>query len=245
VTTEEEFVASHVVYPVRLGTFPNAEYSHFVLNTRVGEKFDAGLLSYLIRADEALLVVDTGFCRPPEGMGPLGDAKAAYAAKLAELGRTFDDVTHIVLTHLHWDHMQCNHLFPNAKIFVQRQEVAAAAAPVYPLYYEHEDIGRMIAEDGGRLVFLDGDEAIVPGVTAVFAGGHTLGSQLVYVATSEGTAVISGDVLNVYENLETRSVKEVDVVAWVRAVARIKKDADVVLPMHDLRVLDKHPVVGA
>lgn len=236
---------NHVVYPVHLGTFHNAEYSHFVLNTRFGEKFNAASLSYLIQADDALLVVDTGSRQPPEGTDLRGDAKAAYAATFEQLGRSFDDVTHIVLTHLHWDHMQLNHLFPKAKILVQRQEVAAAAAPVYPLYYEHKDIGRMIADDGGRLIFLDGDEDIVPGVTAVFAGGHTLGSQMVYVATSEGTAVISGDVLNLYENLETRSVKEVDVVAWVHAVNRIKKDADVILPMHDLAVLEKHPVVGA
>jgi len=236
---------NHVVYPVHLGTFHNAEYSHFVLNTRFGERIDVASLSYLIQGADALLVVDTGFRQPPEGTDLRGNATAAYAAAFEQLGRSFDDVTHIVLTHLHWDHMQLNHLFPKAQIFVQRREVEVAAAPVYPLYYNHVDIGHMIAEDGGRLAFLDGDEEIVPGVPAVLAGGHTLGSQMVYVTTSEGMAVISGDVLNLYENLETRSVKEVDVVAWVHAVNRIKRDADVILPMHDLAVLEKHPVVGA
>lgn len=102
---------NHVVCPVHLGTFHNAEYSHFVLNTRFGEKFDAASLSYLIRGEETLLVVDTGFRRPPEGTDLRGDAEAAYAAKLAELGQSFDDVTHIVLTHLHWDHMRVSRAF--------------------------------------------------------------------------------------------------------------------------------------
>lgn len=238
----------YVIHPIKLGTVKNVDWSHNVLNTRFGEKMDAAFLSYLIVSKDALMVVDTGHRHLTYTRGDTmnieGEAEDGYQEKFKELGFSFDQVTHILLTHLHWDHMENNHLFPNAKIYVQRKEVETAAAPIYPLYYERADIARLIGEDGERLVFLDGDTEILPGVKAVFVGGHTLGSQLIYVNTSEGTAIITGDVCNVYENLEVRSVKEVDVIAWVRAIEKIKRDADIVLPMHDPRVLVQHPVLG-
>ncbi|NIA13000.1 MAG: MBL fold metallo-hydrolase [Nitrospiraceae bacterium] len=237
-------MAGYVIHPVKLGTFHNVDYSHQVLNTRFGEKIDTAVLSYIVVGENALLVVDTGFRATQDNFDLEGDAEQAFRDKFAELGLELENVTHIVLTHLHWDHMQLNHLFPNATVYVQRREMEVAAAPVYPLYYNHQDIARLLAEDGDRLVFLDGDTEILPGIKAAFAGGHTLGSQMLYVNTSEGTAVITGDVLNLYANLDERSPKEVDVVGWVRAVERIKRDADVILPMHDLEVFERHPVVG-
>jgi glyoxylase-like metal-dependent hydrolase (beta-lactamase superfamily II) len=209
---------------------------------------DAAFMSYIIAGPNSLMVVDTGHrllkYTNGDNMNIEGNAEEAYNSKFQSLGFSFDQVTHIILTHLHWDHMENNHLFPNAKILVQRREVEVAAAPVYPLYYERADIAKLIGEEGSRLVFLDGDTEIVSGVRALLVGGHTLGSQLVSVDTSEGIAIVTGDICNVYENLEVRSVKEVDVIAWVHAIDRIKKEAQIVLPMHDPRVLTRYPVVG-
>ena len=243
---------THVIYPTLLSLAHNVDYSRFVLFKGIGEKVDeAFALSYLIVGPNTLMVVDTGF-RTEEynnrWIDPTmiieGNPEQAFRDKFAELNLKFDEVTHILHTHLHWDHVQLDHLFPNAKIYVQRREMEVAAAPVWPMFYNHEDIGRLLLEDGERLVFLDGDSEIVPGVKAVFAGGHTLGDQMIYVNTTEGNAVITGDILNIYANLERRSPKEVDVPAWVRAIQKIKRDADIILPGHDPQVLKKHPVVG-
>jgi len=64
------------------------------------------------------------------------------------------------------------------------------------------------------------------------------------VNTKEGNVVMTGDICNVYENLEIRSVKEMDVIAWVKAIQKVKLLADIVLPQHDLRVFDKHIAIG-
>jgi glyoxylase-like metal-dependent hydrolase (beta-lactamase superfamily II) len=237
-------VEKHIIYPVRLATFRGIDYSHQVLNQRFGEKIDTAVLSFLIAGKNSLMVVDTGFRTAKGDFHMEGSCEESYREKFEALGRTYDQVTHVLLTHLHWDHMELNGLFPMAKIYVQRREVEVAAAPVYPLYYERADIARLIGEEGDRLVFLDGDAEVVPGVKAVFAGGHTLGSQMIFVSTSAGNAVITGDIMNLYANLEERSVKEVDVIAWVRAIDRIKREADVILPSHDLAVLERYPVVG-
>lgn len=151
-----------------------------------------------------------------------------------------------MLSHLHWDHVQNCDLFPNARIYIQRMEMAYAAAPIDPTYYESADIAGLIGNYSGRIVYLDGadgDEVISPNVKLVLMGGHSPGSQVAYVETSRGRAILTGDICNVYENLETRSVKEVDVLKWTKAVKKIKKDADIVLPQHELRVLEDYPCI--
>ncbi len=240
----------YVIYPIQLG-YAEPDRSFMLIDTDYGKKMPCIVLSYLIVGQNELMVVDTGqtvkkFTDLEESGGPgiEGDPEDAFRVKFKELGFSFNDVTHILLTHLHWDHVGNIHLFPEAKIFVQRREVETAAAPFYPQFYRPYDIGNMISNDSHRLVFLDGDTKITAGVKAVFAGGHTLGSQLIYVNTSEGNVIITGDVVNVYENLETRSVKELDVPGWVRAVNKIKRDADIILPMHDPEVLIRYPAVG-
>jgi len=237
-----------IVYPIKLAKVKNVDYSHNVLNTRFGEKMDAAFLSYLIVAEDSLMVVDTGHTvlsyTKGDNMNIEGDAQEAYKAKFDELGFSFDEVTHIILTHMHWDHMQNNHLFQNANIYVQRKEVEYAAAPLYPLYYERGDVAKLIGEDGDRVVFLDGDTDLVPGVKTKLVGGHTPGSQVVFIDTSDGVAIITGDICNVYENLETRSVKEMDVLSWVRAIDMIKKYGDIILPMHEPRVIEDYPKIG-
>lgn len=236
------------IYPIQLGVDDNTDWSHCLINTRFGEKMTGAFLSYLIMGKKEIMIVDTGFrtnvYTKGHQMSIEGNAEQAYTETFNKLGVSFNQVTHILLTHLHWDHMENNHLFPKAKIYVQRREIETAAAPFYPLYYEPQDIGHLISDESDRLVFLDGDIEITPGVKAVFGGGHTLGSQMIYVNTSEGNAIITGDIVNIYQNLEIRSVKELDVVGWVKAIKKIKHDADIILPMHDPEVLKRHPVVG-
>lgn len=235
------------VYPVKLATCVQVDFSHNVLNTRFGEKIDTAMLSYIIRDGDNLIVFDTG----PKIMNYSngldldldGNPVEAFQQKFAELQLKFEDVTHVVLSHLHWDHVQNCDLFPNANIFIQRAEMAFAAAPIYPLYYEVSDIANLLGNFSDKLVFLDGDYPLTDNVKLVLLGGHSVGSQGAFIQTSRGTVVLTGDVCNVYENLEVRSVKEIDVVAWVNAIKRIKEEGDIILPQHEPRVITDYPFI--
>ena len=153
-------------------------------------------------------------------------------------------VKKVIVTHLHWDHCWNLEKLPNAEIFVQRKELASAVAP-YP--YERIHFGYM---GGGpcanppflrtinRMVALDGEEEIVPGVRVIPTPGHTHGSQSVLVDTAEGTYALIGDLCNIELAFEEGyppglfcSCKD-----WYESYRRLKKENLAgVITFHDPR----------
>lgn len=238
------------VYPVKLATVMDCDYSHNVMNTRFGEKLDTAILSFIILDGDDVIVFDTGHKIQDYSKGfeisVRGNVKENFEKKLSELGLTFEDVNHVALSHLHWDHIENCDLFPNAKIYIQRKEMAYAAAPIDPLYYEPDDIADLIGNYSDKIVYLDGedgDEYISPNVKLVLLGGHSVGSQVAHITTSRGVVVLTGDICNVYENFETRSVKEIDVIQWNKAMKWIKREADIILPQHEPRIIEDYPCI--
>jgi glyoxylase-like metal-dependent hydrolase (beta-lactamase superfamily II) len=234
------------IYPVKLGVFYGTDYSHNVLNKNFGVKVDNSSASFIVIDNGEIIVVDTGFKIDPENPASAnlkGNTADAFKEKFESLNIDFNDVTKIILTHLHWDHCANNELFPNARIFVQRAEMEYAAAPIDPLYYDFKLTGLLLHDCGHRITFVDGDMQITENVGVSLVVGHTLGSQCVIVKIRNETVIITGDLCNVYENLETRSPKEIDCLAWRKSIDKIKAIGTIFLPAHDLTVFDKYPVI--
>jgi glyoxylase-like metal-dependent hydrolase (beta-lactamase superfamily II) len=115
-----------------------------------------------------------------------------------------EEVDHVFLTHLHFDH--CGALttyngsalrptFPRARHFVQRREYEALLNPdprSRPTY-RAENIEAV--RDAGLLELLDGDGEPVPGFEMRLTPGHTAGHQVVLVHSSAGTAAFMGDLV--------------------------------------------------
>ena len=122
---------------------------------------------------------------------------------LEEIGVARDDVSDIVLSHAHFDHMGSIAEFPRARLFIQKQEYlswmeAFALPPRFGFLTAvvHPDDLRAAydASIEHRLTLLDGDvDNVLPGIHARFGPGHTLGQQFVIVQTGRGRVVVSGD----------------------------------------------------
>ena len=158
----------------------------------------------LIRARGALVLVDTG-------IGRKQDAKFQdmykvehtnhLVASLEKAGWRPEEVTHVVNTHLHFDHSGGNTkrvesgrstdrlvpAFPNAKYYIQRREWEAATRPDMRSRASYLQENFIPIQEAGQLELLDGDKEVAPGVTVVLTGGHTNGHQLV-ILEAEGTA---------------------------------------------------------
>lgn len=204
----------------------------------------------------AVVLVDTGFT--PETAAARGsrDYLQSPMATLAALGVPVERVEHVVLTHLHYDHVGHVSDFPAARLLLQREEYEFWVGPMagrgeYPHLHEPADLEYLAtALRAGRLTLLDGDCTVVPGVTAHKVGGHTPGLQVVRVRTARGNVVLASDASHFYENIEQdRPYSLVDhLPSMYHAFDRVRALADddaLVVPGHDPLVLKRFPAVSA
>jgi glyoxylase-like metal-dependent hydrolase (beta-lactamase superfamily II) len=150
----------------------------------------------------------------------------------------------VVITHLHYDHVGNFDLFPAATFHLQDREMQYAtgrhmAQPVFSGAFDVEDVVGMVRNTyAGRVRFHDGDAEIAPGVSLHYIGGHTMGLQVVRVATRRGWLVLASDASHFYANMEqVRPFPIVFSVAdMVEGYARLRALADSpahIIPGHD------------
>lgn len=163
---------------------------------------------WVLRSGEKIILVDCG----TENEDMLKKWKIARYKRpvdiLLEIGIKPEDVTDVVLTHLHWDHAGSLKRFKNAKVWLQEKEWDWAQKIVdedhrYSSGVSYDDVravGEVAKEN--RLNLLNGDAEIYKGVHAVSGGCHTIGFQWVWVETLAGNIVIASDAAYLYKNLE-------------------------------------------
>ncbi len=206
---------------------------------------------WLIRGEGREIVVDTGFSAataarrqrdhlrcPTEGLRLLkAEAKA---------------IKDVVITHLHYDHVGNFDLFPAATFHLQDLEMNYAtgrhmAQPVFRGAFDVEDVVGMVRNTyAGRVKFHDGDATIAPGVSLHLIGGHTMGLQVVRVATRRGWVVLASDASLFYANMEQGRPFPIvfNVADMVEGYARLRDLADSpahIIPGHDPMVLERYP----
>lgn len=138
---------------------------------------------------------------------------------------TPEDITHVVLTHLHYDHSAGSSFtdssattkstFPNAKYYFQEREWEYALDQLESekrsrgAGYQLDDLYRLVADD--RVKFLTEDfTELVAGVKVLWTGGHTPGHQVVRIEDSGKTAYYLGDLLPGENHLNQYSMRQMD-----------------------------------
>ncbi len=185
-------------------------------------------------AARCLLAVDEGSRRRivvDAGMGLRWDPKRVemYAierpggglcAELRRNGVEPEEVTDVVLTHLHFDHAggacvpgeggALQLAFPNATWHLQRGAWQWAHAPT------ERDRGSFRGEDfdllahSGRLHLLEGDAELFPDVELILSEGHTVGQQLPRFHGGDTHLTFCGDVIPTHAHLRTSWVMGYD-----------------------------------
>lgn len=160
--------------------------------------------SYLIAHPKGRVLFDSGM-NPRARVDPvgyMGEQGAKYATfhfgedeqiakRLEALELDPRDVTHLVNSHLHYDHCGGNAQLPNAEVIVQAREWEhAKALPDDDAGYRKLDFdtGQGVRRISGELdLFGDGT------VTCFPTYGHTPGHQSLRVRTARGQFVLCGD----------------------------------------------------
>src|SRR5262245_23016700 len=229
---------------------------HFYLaEARPTEPYPIDYFVWAAVSPEATVVVDAGFT--PETAKRRGNREYLQSPMdtLRQLGVEAGAVEHLVITHLHYDHVGHVRDFPAARVLVQRSEYEFWTGPFvmrgeYGHLHEGEDfayVGEVVA--AGRLRLIDGDCASVPGVALHPVGGHTQGLQVVRVTTAAGHVVVASDASHFYENIGSdRPYSIVDLLpSMYRAFDRLREMADaeeLIIPGHDPAVLKRFPAAA-
>jgi len=214
-------MANHSIWVLEFAFAPQAPKGNFLYGAYNEGSIPLSYAYVLIKGGDFLAMVDVGYdhVRYGEILAHKSGIKTwrPPADVLARCGFSPQDVTHVFITHAHYDHMGGIGFFPNATFFIQERELSkwiwamslarrfrwfmAATDPADILHAV--DLGRQ-----GRLRCVNGVmEDVLPGVDLYPAyDTHTPGSQYVLVrndgkrATNDGW-VLAGDIIYQIENL--------------------------------------------
>ena len=182
--------------PLWVKTNPSDEANRITLATR----------NLLLISNSKKILVDTG-------MGNDWDSKSreiyqinqnenSIDKSLKQLNLTKDDISDVILTHLHFDHTGGSLIsengkyvpaFPNAKYYVQKQNYNWGMNP------SDRDRGSYIKDkfhplmEFGILNLLDGNDYFDDEIEFIIVNGHTFGQQLLKISDSSETLIYCAD----------------------------------------------------
>lgn len=161
---------------------------------------------WLIGNDQSVVLLDCGYDRERgERRGRQQDQDPIELLARFDVSPT--DVDHVIISHMHFDHIGNVTQFPDAEFSVARAELHFwtdyGHHPAVALATESEEV-RAIQQlqREGRLHLVDESAEPLPGIKLQRVGGHTPGSIITEVATANGKVVLASDVLHFYEEME-------------------------------------------
>jgi len=154
----------------------------------------SAILAFLLQSPEATILIDAG-----RGNGEVGKS-------LKKTGLAPEDITMVILTHLHGDHVgglmaDGHRAFPQARIRLSREEndfwLSAANMEKFPERKENFELVHQILPAYGDAVssFEFGSE-VAPGLVAVPAVGHTPGHTAYLLDTGKEKILFWGDLVH-------------------------------------------------
>lgn len=159
----------------------------------------------LLRDGVRTVLVETGF-----GDKWLDKEREIYSLErrtvvdaLGEIGVSPAEITHVIVTHLHFDHAAgltrawadgtILPTFDNAEILVQRLEWEDALANKSTMSRTY--LRSHLDPIADRVRVLEGEAAPLPGIAVEPVPGHTWGQQMVRFSTPDGPCCFAGDVM--------------------------------------------------
>ena len=164
--------------------------------------------SLLISVDSRNILIDTGIGNKQDDKffshyylnGPW-----SLESSLKENGLTKDDITDVILTHLHFDHCggavettpegELQPAFRNANYWVSKPqwEWATRPNPREKASFLKDNI--LPLEKSGRLKFIEENTTFIPGIELRLFNGHSSGQMIPFITNNGKTLVFTADLI--------------------------------------------------
>ncbi len=260
-------------YPITKRTIESAELSniHEVFGVSYGrstfkssalflggssrERKSFGWFFWVVQGGGKTILVDTGFDDPSLAAKWRIRNYVSPSERLAEMNISPDEISDIIITHAHWDHIGALSLYKKAKLWLQKKEYIHAQSIVST---EKPSKGGMRlkdiallkkAEKEGRLRLVEGNTTIIPGISVHLCGGHTPGSQFVAVETRSGRVIIAGDEGYLFENIQKTipigsAADHEKNLSCIKEMQRQAASPFFIMPGHDPKILKWFPQIS-
>jgi glyoxylase-like metal-dependent hydrolase (beta-lactamase superfamily II) len=246
---------TYEVYAIRYATIPAFRVSGLIAGADTSRRLDIAMMVWLLKgSDGRRVLVDAGFHRDDFVQRWHPTPFATPSEAVARAGVKSEDITDVIISHVHWDHLDGIDLFPKARLWIQREEFDYYLDSAGTVKNRAIDAGdaKLLAQAAreGRVMLVDGDaKEIIPGITVYTGGKHTFASQFATVHTASGTVVVASDNMYLYENLARHVpiAQTLDSTSNLRAQARmvaLASDPRLIVPGHDPDVFVRFPTPG-
>jgi len=207
---------------------------------------------WLIRGNGKNILVDTGngtkWNEKLKDIYNLDTSSGNLLSSLTRAGLRPEEITHVILTHLHFDHTggsttllngELVPTFPNARYYVQKKHWELSEKPT------EKDRGSFMRDDfvplmnHGVLDLVDGEGELFPGIDLLVTNGHTTAQQLPRITDGTTTILFCCDLLPTTAHLPWPYVMGYDVRPLVtleekkKIVTRAFEDRWVLFLQHD------------
>lgn len=205
---------------------------------------------WLVEGKQRKIIIDPGFYKEESVKRYAKDSFTRPDEVLREIDLSCDDVTDVLITHYHYSAMEAVTLYPKATVYLQSGAYARAKRLV--AYGQAKkalidtDAVRYLERksDEGKLRLIDGNFEFIKGIKAYQVNLHTQYYAFYAVHTRLGAAVIAGDLVPYYENVEKdRPIAQVNgkraLIDVYEQMRRIVSITDYILPHYDKGVKER------
>ncbi|MBX3255857.1 MAG: N-acyl homoserine lactonase family protein [Chitinophagaceae bacterium] len=224
------------------------------------DSLDIAFMIWLIKGKTGKnILVDAGCSGDLQAAIEFGVSKYTRPdSMLLKLGIKAEDISDIIISHPHWDHIDGISFFANARVWIQKEDYDYYVGQSWQQNANHggfvkRDVLQLVERNmEGKVTLVNGDnQEIIPGIKVYTGSRHTFNSQYAVVNTGYESIVIASDNVWIYSNLEKMlpppSYGTFDAKGYTDAMKRMKTLASktiYILPGHDDQLFKKFPMVA-
>jgi glyoxylase-like metal-dependent hydrolase (beta-lactamase superfamily II) len=251
---------AYEIYALKYFGLLSVPVSELALGAPKKDTMNMYFMYWLIRGNNGKnILVDAGFLNDLDIFKKLNTSFYIRPdSVLLELNIKADEITDIILTHPHWDHIDGIRLFPNAHIWIQKEDYNYFVGEAWQKegrnhgFYKR-DVDSLVSQNiAGKLTLVDGDDKeIIPRIKVYTGSRHTFNSQYVLVQTGGDKVILASDNIWIYYNLDHLKSSPYpngtfDTTAYVRSMQRMKTQASeikYIIPGHDPAIFSRFPLI--
>jgi len=250
----------YTIYALKYCGLDSVPVSELALGAPKKDMLNMYFMYWLVKGNNGKnILVDAGFLKDLEIMMNLHPKFYIRPdSVLQELNIRANEITDIILTHPHWDHVDGISLFPNAHVWIQKEDYDYFVGQAWQKdgrnggFYKRDVDSLVSLNIAGKLTLVDGDDKeILPGIKVYTGSRHTFNSQFVLVQTGGDKVILASDNIWIYYNFEHMASSPFpdgtfDTLAYVKSMQRMKtlaSDNKYIIPGHDAAIFARFPMI--